>query len=130
MDGPALTEAELIDRAPDAMVLVDRSGIIRLWNRRAEALFGYPAIEALGTSLDLIIPEPSRIAHWAAFRRAVERGRFANDAMLQASEASTKDGRRILVELSATLIADGQGRITGVLAIGRDLADRPAHERA
>jgi PAS domain S-box-containing protein len=61
----------LIAHAPDAIILADCDGVIRLWNRAAEAMFGYGAAEAIGQTLDLIVPEPYRVAHWAGFSRAV-----------------------------------------------------------
>ncbi|GIX49399.1 MAG: hypothetical protein KatS3mg131_3610 [Candidatus Tectimicrobiota bacterium] len=47
---------QLVAQAPEAILFADREGIIRLWNAGAEAMFGYRAEEALGQSLDLIIP--------------------------------------------------------------------------
>ena len=56
---------------PDAIIFADRTGVIRLWNRGAETLFGYNSGEAVGHTLDLIVPEPYRTAHWDGFSRAV-----------------------------------------------------------
>ena len=117
-------EAILIRDAPDAILFADRDGIIRLWNRGAEALLGYSAAEAIGQSLNLIVPESSREAHWAGFSRAVEQGRFASDAMLQTSRALTKDGNTLTVELSAAIVRDETGAVQGILAIGRDVTKR------
>ena len=91
---------ELIAFAPDAIILADRAGVIRVWNQAAEALFGHRAAEAVGHTLDLIVPEPYRPAHWAGFSRAVQQGRFANDEVLLTSRALRKDGSIILVELA------------------------------
>ena len=81
----------LVAHAPDAIILADCDGVIRLWNRAAEAMFGYGAAEAIGQTLDLIVPEPYRVAHWAGFSRAVEQGRFAKNEVLLTSRALTKD---------------------------------------
>jgi PAS domain S-box-containing protein len=95
---------DLIAHAPDAIIFADCAGVIRLWNRAAEAMFGHGAAEAIGQTLDLIVPEPYRVAHWAGFSRAVERGRFARSDVLLTSRALTKDGRIIMVELAAAIV--------------------------
>jgi len=94
----------LIAQAPDAIISADCAGVIRVWNQGVEALFGHRAAEAVGQTLDLIVPESSRTAHWAGFARAVQQGRFTKDAVLQTSRALTKDGRTIFVELAAAMI--------------------------
>jgi PAS domain S-box-containing protein len=123
---PDSLEAALVQHAPEAIVFADCEGIIRVWNGGAEALFGHTAEEAVGKSLDLIVPESFRAAHWAGFSRAVRRGRFAKDGMLQTSRALVKDGSTILVELSAAIIRNESGEVWGIMAIGRNVAGRPA----
>lgn len=118
-------EAILVQHAPDAILFADCDGIIRLWNHGAEALFGYTAAEAIGRNLDLIVPESFRAMHWAGFSRAVQRGRFAKDAMLQTSPALAKDGSTVTIELSAAIVRDESGRVRGIMAIGRSVAERP-----
>jgi PAS domain S-box-containing protein len=49
-----------VEKMLEAMIFADRQGAIRLWNRRAETMFGYSATEALGQSLDLTIQERFR----------------------------------------------------------------------
>jgi len=83
-------ETALIAYAPDAIILTDCAGIIRLWNLGAEAPFGHSAAEAVGHTLNLSVPQPSRTAHWAGFARAVQPGRFTKDARLQTSSTLTK----------------------------------------
>ncbi len=122
-------ETILIAHAPDAIIYADRAGVIRLWNHRAEALFGYRAVEAVGQTLDLIVPEPYRVAHWAGFSGAVQRGHFAKDDVLLTSRALTKDGRVITVELSAAIIWSPAGQVAGIMAIGRDITDRRAPKK-
>lgn len=129
MDAAAL-EAALIAHASDAIIFADCAGVIRLWNHGAETLFGHRVEEAVGHTLDLIVPEPYRTAHWGGFSRAIERGRFASDDMLLTSRALTKDGRVIAVELSAAIIWDASGQVMGVMAVGRDVTARRAREQA
>jgi PAS domain S-box-containing protein len=128
-EGAAL-EAALIAQAPDAIIFADCAGVIRLWNRGAETLFGYGAAEAVGHTLDLIVPEPMRAAHWAGFYRAVRQGRFAREPVLQTSRALTKNGRTIFVELAAAIISGPSGEVQGIMAIGRDVTERHTREQA
>lgn len=123
-------DSALIAQAPDAIIVADRAGVVRVWNRAAEALFGYRGEEAIGQTLDLIVPEADRPAHWAGFTRAIERGRFASDAALQTSRTVTKDGRPIVVELSAAILLDPAGHPQGIMAIGRDVTERWARDEA
>ncbi len=64
----------LVEQDPDAIIFADREGMIRVWNESAAALFGYAQDEAIGRSLDLIIPEYLRRAHWEGFHQAIARG--------------------------------------------------------
>ena len=125
----ATLETALIAHAPDAIIFADCVGVIRLWNRGAEALFGHSAEEAIGHTLDLIVPEPYRTAHWAGFYRAVQQGRFTKDDVLQTSRGLTKDGRTIAVELAAAIIWSPSGQVRGIMAIGRDVTERRAREQ-
>jgi PAS domain S-box-containing protein len=99
-----------------------------LWNPSAETLFGYTAEEAVGNTLDLIVPEPFRDAHWAGFHCAIERRGFAKDESLLTSRATTKDGRTIYVELSAAIVCNDTEQPIGIIALGRDVTAR--HSRA
>ena len=65
---------KFLDQTADAVIYADRSGTIARWNRAASALFGYSVEEALGQSLDLIIPEHLRAAHWRGFEAAMTKG--------------------------------------------------------
>jgi PAS domain S-box-containing protein len=65
-----------------------------LWNAGAGAVFGYPAAEAVGQSLDLIIPEQFRAWHWNGFRKVMETGVTRYGAELLAVPAIRKDGAR------------------------------------
>jgi PAS domain-containing protein len=89
MQGAALATA-LITNAPDAIILTDCVGGIRLWSLGAEAPFGHSAAEAVGHTLNLSVSELSRTVHWAGFARAVQPGRFTKDARLQTSSTLTK----------------------------------------
>ncbi len=111
--------AQVFEQAPDAMILSDLDGIIILWNRAAAAMFGHDADAALGHSLDMIIPERFRAAHWTGFRRAVETGVEKYHGQVMTTRAVHADGGKVYVDLSFGMIRDAAGAVCGVLAIAR-----------
>src|SRR6266545_8350538 len=115
---------QIVENAPDAVILADRDGIIRLWNGGAEAVFGYGAEEALGQSLDLIVPERFRDRHWAGFRNTMATGLTRYGRELLAVPAIRKDATRISVEFSVAVLRDSEGQVLGVAAIMRDVSER------
>jgi PAS domain S-box-containing protein len=115
----------IVSASADAVVAADRSGIIRLWNPGAERIFGHRAGEAVGQSLDLIIPERLRAAHWGGWRRVVETGRSRyGDGDLLSVPAIRKDGERISVEFTIVPLKDEIGRMVGMAALMRDVTKR------
>lgn len=128
--GPALLFQAIVEQTPDAVIFSDPQGTIRLWNRGAEAVFGFAADEALGRSLDLIIPERMREAHWAAMRRAVDEGHVRGGGRVRTTRSLHKDGRRFYVDLSFSLIVDAAGTVLGAAAVGRDCTERFLAEKA
>jgi PAS domain S-box-containing protein len=115
---------EIVDNAPDAMIFADRDGIIRLWNSGAEAMFGYSAGEALGKSLDIIIPENLRGRHWEGYKRTMATGETKYGKDLLAVPGIRKDGTRISLEFSIMLLRDEGGQPMGPAAILRDVTAR------
>jgi len=93
--------SKLVHEGPDAIVYADSSGLILFWNHGAERIFGYSAKEAIGSSLDLIMPENLRARHWAAYRETMRTGktRYGEGDVL-AVPALGKGGRRISIEFT------------------------------
>ena len=120
----------IIEQAQDSVIFADRAGIIQLWNRGAEIIFGYAAAEALGQSLDLIIPEKFRPAHNEGFRHALATGLTRNDGKVLTTRAHNKHGSRLYVDLSFGLLKDASGTVIGAFAIGRDATARHLEEVA
>lgn len=116
--------------APDGIVIVDREGAIRYWNRGAERIFGYPASGVVGSGLDVIIPERLRQRHWDGFRAAMVSGssRYGEDDLL-AVPAVAADGRTLSIEFSVVLLADAEGRVHHVAALIRDVTARRARDQ-
>jgi len=114
----------IVDNAPDAMIFADREGIIRLWNAGAEAMFGYKKEEALGKSLDLIVPDPFRIRHWEGYRRVMATGETKYGKDLLSVPGVRKDGARISLDFSIVMVRDEEGRMMGTAAVLRDVTAR------
>lgn len=114
----------------DAIIFADRDGLIRLWNRGAELIFGHGAADVIGQSLDIIIPERLRAAHWEAFDRSLETGRTKYTDRVLTTRAVHKDGTKRYVDLGFGLVRDDRGAILGAFAIGRDCTARHSADNA
>ncbi len=115
----------LLDSRSDAILATDREGVIRLWNPGAERIFGFTAADAVGQSLDIIVPENLRARHWQGWAHAVETGRSRyGEGELLSVPAITAEGMRISVEFTIVLLFDGDGRVDGVAAVLRDASAR------
>lgn len=119
----------IVEDASDAVIYADRDGVIRLWNAGAQAVFGYQPEEALGQTLDLIIPERLRERHWEGFHGAMATGTTRSGRDLLAVPAVGKDGGRISVEFSIVMLRDAAGEPLGVAAILRDVTKRWQEQR-
>jgi len=120
---------QIVDQAQDAIVFADRDGVIRLWNAGAQAMFGYGVDEAVGQTLDLIIPERLRARHWTGFNTTMATGvtRYARQVL--AVPAIRKDGTSMSVEFTVALLHES-GALVGITAIIRDVTARWEEERA
>jgi PAS domain S-box-containing protein len=117
--------ARIIADAPDAILYCDREGMIRMWNDGCVRIFGYAAEEAMGQSLDIIIPENLRARHWTGYAETMRTGQTRYGAGdLLSVPALRKDGTRISVEFSIIPFKDDAGTITGIAAIMRDITAR------
>lgn len=125
-----LAEAVLSARA-DAIVAADAKGIVRFWNPGAERIFGYSRDEALGQSLDLIVPHRLRQRHWDGFFQVMATGQSRyGDSDVLAVPALRKDGTTISVEFTIALLRDQAGAPIGIAAIMRDVTKRFEETRA
>ena len=117
--------------AAEAIIYSDREGVIRVWNAGAERLFGWTAEEALGCSLDIIIPEPQRARHWAGYDRVMETGesRYGQGDLL-AVPGMRKDGTRISLEFTIIPLRGEDDRMQGMAAVLRDVTKRFEETRA
>lgn len=120
----------LAEQLGDALIFATPDGKIAVWNRGAEALFGYSQAEASGQSLDLIIPERLRPAHWAGFDRAMARGAVEAGRRPLITRAQTRAGNAIYVEMSFAVVCDDGGRAIGAVAVAREATQRYLDDKA
>jgi PAS domain S-box-containing protein len=125
-----LAEAVLSTRS-DAIVAADKQGIVRFWNPGAERIFGFSQAEAIGQSLDIIIPERLRQRHWDGYDHAMAAGRSRyGESDILAVPAIRKDGAPISVEFTVMLLRDRDNQVIGIAALLRDVTKRFEEMRA
>jgi PAS domain S-box-containing protein len=115
---------QIVQKAADAIIFADAEGVIRLWNSGAEAIFGYPAEETLGQSLDLIVPEKLRKRHWEGYRKVMATGKTKYGKETLAVPAIAKNDNRISIEFTIVLLTNASGEPLGTAAIIRDVTER------
>ena len=121
---------EIVEQAPDGVIVASIEGKILLWNDRAQVIFGYSREEVLGQSLDVIIPNELRDAHWRGFNRAVSEGRMRSFGQAIITKSFHKTGRKIYVDLSFAVLRNSTGQVAGALAIVRDATERYAQQKS
>jgi len=120
-----LLAASLLLTRSDAIIAADRDGIIRFWNPGAERIFGYVRDDAIGRSLNLIIPQRLQQRHWDGYRRTIESGKSRyGEGDLLSVPALHKNGTTISVEFTITPLTDESGAMIGMAAIMRDVTKR------
>lgn len=120
---------KIVQENSDAIIFSDREGVIRLWNRGAEAMFGYSSSEAVGQSLDLFIPENLRERHWEGYHKVMASGVTRYGTELLAAPGICKDGTRISLEFSMVIVRGEDGAVLGTGAIIRDITARFKKEK-
>jgi len=120
---------DILRSMPEALVYADLEGVIRRWNPGAETVFGFSAAEALGQSLDLIIPERMRKAHWDGFNKAIVRGGTLPGRTSMITRSLHKSGEQIYVDMSFAMVKDESGKMLGSMAVARDATKRFLEEK-
>src|SRR5512144_2277214 len=120
----------LVQSAGDAIVAAGTDGSVLLWNRAAERIFGYTEQEAIGHSLDLIIPERLRARHWEGYKRVMQTGETRYGTEVLRVPAMHKDGRRLSIAFTVTLLSSPRQEVQAIVAIIRDETSRWEEERA
>ncbi len=115
----------VVEDTSDAILFSDAEGIIRFWNAGAERMFGFTSQEAIGKSLDIIVPQALRARHWQGYAATMRSGktRYGSGELL-AVPALRKDGTRISVEFSIIPFRDDANAMIGIAAVMRDVTAR------
>jgi PAS domain S-box-containing protein len=113
--------------AADAIIAARADGAIVFWNPAAQRIFGFSAGEALGQSLDLIIPERFRARHWEGYRQVMATGQTKYGTEVLRVPAAHKDGRALSIAFTVSLLDGPDGRV--IAAIVRDETARWNEER-
>jgi len=120
---------QLVEGAGDAIMVCDAKGAITLWNRAAERIFGFTEAEALGQSLDMIIPQRQRQRHWDGYHKTMETGITKYGADLLRVPALHKNGHTLSIAFTVSMLFSEDREVTGIVAIVRDETARFAEER-
>ena len=125
----AIDFKQLVAAVGDAIIASDASGVIILWNPAAERMFGYTETEAMGKSLDLIIPQRQQQRHWDGYHKTMETGitRYGNDVLRV--PAAHKDGHSLSIAFTVALLHSQDGKIFAIVAAIRDETSRFNEER-
>jgi PAS domain S-box-containing protein len=125
----AIDFKQLVEQIGDAIVASDASGAITLWNPAASRMFGHTEAEALGQSLDLIIPQRQQQRHWDGYRKTMETGitKYGNDVLRV--PAVHKDGHTLSIAFTVAMLYAPDKKVAAIVAVIRDETTRFAEER-
>lgn len=120
----------LVESIGDAVIASDPSGAINLWNPSATRMFGFTEAEALGKSLDIIIPQRQQQRHWDGYHKTMETGitKYGNDVLRV--PAVHKDGHTLSIAFTVAMLHTPDGKISAIVAVVRDESARFAEDRA
>lgn len=120
----------LLGAIGDAVVVSDPDGKVIAWNPAAERLFGFSEAEALGQSMDMIIPERLRKRHWEGFDKSMATGttRYGHDVLRV--PAVDKAGRALSIAFTVAMLFGPDGKVSAIGSVIRDETERFAEERA
>ena len=113
----------VVEQAPDGIIFANREGVIQIWNSAAAELFGYLPEEAVGRSLDIIIPEHLSHAHWEGFGKAVASGHTKHGTRAVKTRATPKAGHKLYVSLAFSVVKDREAKVIGAMATARPFTE-------
>ena len=116
--------AAIVQSSEDAIISKSLDGIIKSWNKGAEKMFGFTAIEAIGNPISLIIP----VGYITEEKKIIER--ILNNEIIEHYETirNKKSGEQFYVSLTVSPIKNEEGIITGVSKIAHDISARKKSE--
>ncbi|AUN93780.1 PAS domain-containing protein [Pseudazoarcus pumilus] len=121
---------QLADTAGDAIVVSDVDGVITYWNAAATRIFGFAQDDAIGASLDIIIPERLRARHWEGYHKTMATGQTRYGTDVLRVPALNASGETLSIAFTVSLLSDREGRPQAIVAIIRDESERFREERA
>ena len=121
---------ELLAAVGDAVVVTDAAGAITLWNPAAERMFGHTEKEALGASLDMIIPQRLRGRHWDGYHETMRTGVTKYGTTVLRVPGLHRDGSQLSIAFTVAMLHDAEGRPSAVAAVIRDETSRFNEDRA
>ncbi len=121
--------AALVEAVADALMVCDAKGLITLWNPAAQRMFGHTEAEALGQSLDMIIPQRQQQRHWDGYHQTMKTGvtKYGHD--LLKVPALHKDGHTLSIAFTVSLLHAADGSVSGIAAVVRDETARFTQDR-
>ena len=122
--------AALLEALADALMVCDAQGKIVLWNPACERLFGHTEAEALGQSMDMIIPERLRKRHWEGYDKTMATGitKYGHDVLRV--PAVDKQGNSLSIAFTVAMLHGPDGEVTQIASVIRDETARFNEERA
>jgi PAS domain S-box-containing protein len=125
----AIDHSQLVAAIGDAIVVTDAAGAITVWNPAAERMFGFAESEALGRSLDLIIPERLRQRHWDGYHKTMQTGETKYGTELLRVPAVKKDGSALSIAFTVAMLYSAEGKPAAIAAVIRNETSRFDEER-
>jgi PAS domain S-box-containing protein len=120
--------SQVVECIGDAMIIVDAHEKIVLWNPAATRIFGYSEEEALGNTLDLIVPERQRHRHNEGCRKSMDTGITRYGTSLLKVPALHKSGSMLSIAFTVGMLFDEHQKVNGIVAMIRDETERYALE--
>ena len=120
---------QLVESSADAIMVCDAAGKITLWNAASTRMFGFTQAEAVGQSLDIIIPQRQQARHWEGYHVTMASGITKYGASVLRVPALHKDGHTLSIAFTVSLMRDDAGLVTAIVAIVRDESEKFAQER-
>lgn len=119
----------LVTSLGDGVMAADAEGLITLWNPACQRMFGFTEAEALGKSLDLIIPQRQQKPHWDGYHKTMATGitKYGNDVLRV--PAVHKDGHTLSIAFTVSMLYKADGAVSAIVAVIRDVSVKFAEER-
>jgi PAS domain S-box-containing protein len=121
---------QLVEHSAEAIMVCDAKGMITLWNAASERMFGFTQADAMGQSLDIIIPQRQQARHWEGYHQTMASGITKYGASVLRVPAVHKDGHTLSISFTVSMMHDAHGQVAAIVAVVRDESVKFAEERA